>query len=69
MFRTYKQTWWAIDRSYPGGLRPQAGPRRYAKYAKYFATIEEVRQFCKNYNEENDPGFRSDKMCFEQITN
>lgn len=67
MYRTYKQTWWAIDKTWPGGRRPQAGRRRYAGYSKRFATIEEARDYCNKYNAENDPGFRSDKMCFESV--
>lgn len=61
---TFTRTWWKHNPSWPNGLEPEAGEKTY--YDEY-ETIEEAREACQAWNEENDPGQLSLKMEFERI--
>ena len=50
-YRVFKRTWWKENSSYPNGLEPCPGPKRYVSGAT-FDTEQEARDFCKLRNAE-----------------
>lgn len=66
-FRVFKRTWWEYDPKYPGEKAhrvPGAGPKTPLAVVD---TIEEAREYCKEWNEEHDPGDLSLKAEFEEV--
>jgi hypothetical protein len=62
----FKRDWWRDNPKYPNGLEPHAGAKSYFKN-KVFDTEQEAREFCQEYNENNDAGRYSRKMEFEEL--
>ena len=48
-YRVFKRTWWKENPSYPDGLEPSPGKKRYT--AK-FPTEEAARKYCQRRNRE-----------------
>lgn len=64
MFNVFTRTWWATDKSWPNGLRPQAGRKTYL--AKR-VTEAEARRLCQEYNSTHNPGRLSRKAEYEEV--
>lgn len=62
-YRTFTQTWWAHNPSWPGGREPGAGRKR--THARNL-TEAEARHMCQAWNADHDPGFLSNKMAFDR---
>lgn len=58
-YNCFVRTWWEKT---PNGLRPQAGRKTYKLRD---VSIDQARDFCKQWNSENDPGELSRKCEFE----
>ena len=56
MFQVFNRTWWRSDGR--GGRVPGSGRKTVMGYAN---TEEEARAMCKEYNDNNEPGFLSRK--------
>lgn len=63
-YRAFKRTWWKENPSWPNGLEPQMGEREY--FEGGFDTEEEAREFCQEWNANNEPGRLSLKAEFEE---
>lgn len=62
LYRVFVRNWWRDNPSWPNGLEPCAGNRRYiAKNVSY----DEARRLCKQYNKTHKPGRYSRKAEFE----
>ena len=59
MYRTFTRTWWKNNPKWPNGLEPHAGRKT---YHETFATEDEARAFCCDYNDTHDAGRLSRKM-------
>lgn len=66
-YKVFRRTWWTENKSWPNGLEPCAGKRRYFAGEK-FQTEEEARQFCQEWNKRHDPGRLSLKAEFEEVS-
>ena len=64
-FRCFSRTWWCENPSWPNGLEPEAGRKRYRRGAR-FETEEEARNYCIDWNDCHDGGRYSLKMEFEE---
>jgi len=64
-YRVFNRTWWKVNASWPNGLEPCAGPRHYHR-GQRFATIEEAREYCRQWNNCHKPGRLSNKCEFEE---
>ena len=52
MFRTFTRTWWRDNPTYPGGLEPCAGRKR---YLYTFKTQKEARDYAMSWNRIQGP--------------
>jgi len=59
-YQIFVRTWWAKDPKTKQRI-PKIGRKSQIDYVN---TIEEARERCKQYNENNDPGLYSRKMEF-----
>jgi hypothetical protein len=66
MYRVFKRTWYRENPSWPTGLEPCAGKRRYFR-GKKFDTEAEARAFCMAWNDENPRGRLSLRAEFEEV--
>ena len=66
MYRVFKRTWWRTNTSWPKGLEPCAGKRRYFP-VEQFDTEAEARSFCMDWNDKNPAGRLSLKAEFEEV--
>lgn len=64
MFNVFARTWWTLDKSWPNGLRPQAGCKTYL--AKR-VTEAEAKRLCQEYNSIHNPGRLSLKAEYEEM--
>lgn len=62
MFKCFTRTWWKNNPEWPNGLEPSLG-RKYGRGT--FATLEEARAFCKEWNATNPRGRLSKRCEFE----
>lgn len=64
MFNTFTRTWWQFNKDYPGGLEPCPGERT---YLESFDSEREARAFCREWNENHEPGPLSLKCEYEGV--
>ena len=64
-FQVFQRTWWKENADWPNGLEPEAGKRR--RIGKPFATIDEARAECREWNATHKPGRYSRKAEIEEI--
>jgi hypothetical protein len=63
MYAVFVRTWWRSNPSWPNGLEPCAGKKRYLR--RRIATEEEARRICRQYNDTHEPGRLSRKAEYE----
>lgn len=63
-FRVFTRTWWTENPSWPNGLEPEPGEKKYFATA---STEEEARAIAREYNATHDPGRYSEKAEFESV--
>lgn len=63
-YLAFKRTWWKENPSWPNGLEPCAGPRKY--FDEEFETEDEAREFCQAWNARHEPGSLSLKAEYEE---
>jgi hypothetical protein len=63
LYHVFHRTWWCKNPQWPGGREPSAGKKQYI--AKH-VTREEALKLCKQWNEQHEPGYLSDKAEFEE---
>lgn len=61
-YDVFVRTWWKENPSWPNGLEPCPGERRYIARG---VTYERARELCDEYNETHEPGRLSKKAEFE----
>jgi hypothetical protein len=61
-FDVFVRTWWKLNPSWPNGLEPCPGQRRYIAKG---VTEERAREICKAYNTTHDSGKLSKKAEYE----
>ena len=61
-YNVFVRNWWKLNASWPNGLEPHAGPKRYLERG---LTEEEARRCCKAYNDTHKPGPLSRKAEYE----
>lgn len=60
-YRVFRRAWWRKDAQ--GRIVPNPGARKTT--LAHVRTEEEARQYCREYNEENPPDWRSIKAEYE----
>ena len=60
-YDVFVRTWWKENPSWPNGLEPEAGKRRYI--ARH-VTREDALELCQEYRATHDPGRLSKKAEF-----
>jgi len=60
-YQVFVRTWWAKDPKDPNKLIPKVGRKSHTDYVN---SIEEAREWCKKWNDNNDPGKYSRKAEF-----
>lgn len=63
-YSTFTRNWWKLNSSWPEGLEPCAGRKRY--YTRNHDTQDEARAECKEWNDTHSPGKLSRKMEYEE---
>lgn len=63
-YKTFTRTWWRENTSYPNGLEPHAGRKKY--WGRY-QLESEARTACHNYNATHEAGKLSKKMEYEEV--
>lgn len=64
IYDVFVRTWWRRNRTWPNGLEPHPGVKRYlARQVSY----DEARALCRTYNASHDPGPLSRKAEFEEV--
>ena len=66
LYNVFTRTWWTPNPSWPNGLEPCAGRKRYLERG---VSYDVARARCKDYNETHKPGRLSRKAEFEQCQN
>jgi hypothetical protein len=61
-YDVFVRTWWKENKSWPNGLEPSLGVKRYIVHDVDWA---EARRICKEYNSTHEPGRLSKKAEFE----
>lgn len=61
-YDVFVRTWWKENKSWPNGLEPCPGKKRYVAHG---VSWELARRICKEYNSTHEPGRLSKKAEFE----
>lgn len=64
MYTVFNRTWWKESNGWPDNLEPEAGERNY--HGEEFDTLEEAREYCQEWNANNEAGRYSNKCEFEE---
>jgi len=63
-YDVFVRNWWRANPTWPNGLEPCAGPKRYIARG---LTADEARRVCAEHAKEHPPGRLSRKAEFESV--
>lgn len=65
MYSVFVRSWWRDNPSWPNGLEPHVGEKKYIE--RFLESEEEAQEICQSYNEMHDAGRYSIKAEYEEM--
>ena len=64
-YKVFVRNWWKVNKDWPNGLEPDPTARK--KVIARGLTEDEAREYCQQYNRNNNPGRLSRKAEFDTM--
>lgn len=65
MYNVFVRSWWRDNPSWPNGLEPHAGEKKYIE--RFLESEDEAQEICQSYNDMHDAGRYSIKAEYEEM--